>query len=292
MSSPTSADSFVSVPEPASVARMYDYYLGGKDNYEVDREAAERILAKASWLRPIARHNRWFLARAVRHCLKSGIRQVVDIGTGFPTSPSPWEVARDIAPETRVIGVDNDETVLAHARTRQVEIIKGDLRDPNAILDRLDGLVDWSRPVALTLAAVLHFLTEDDDPAGCVRAFRNTMAPGSRLVISHISRDGTPGRRHRSDRTGVQRQRRRPARVPHQPGNPELVRRVHPGGTRPGTSRGLASRSPVRPGLVHHRRRHCDAGAGRGSSRRTAGGIGDGVISDLLTENGAIIDST
>ncbi|MBX6769031.1 MAG: SAM-dependent methyltransferase [Actinomadura rubrobrunea] len=184
------------MPGPASVARMYDFYLGGKDNYEVDRETADRILAKAPWIRPVARHNRHFLARAVLHCVEEGVRQVIDIGTGFPTSPSPWEVAWTIDPGTRVIGVDNDATVLAHARAHahQAQIVHGDLRDPEAIIDRLDedGLVDWSRPVALTLVAVLHFLTDDDDPAGCIRAFRTRMAPGSRLVISHISRDGTP----------------------------------------------------------------------------------------------------
>ncbi|GAA3507811.1 SAM-dependent methyltransferase [Actinomadura keratinilytica] len=121
-------------------------------------------------------------------------RQVIDIGTGFPTSPSPWEVAWDIAPDTRVIGVDNDATVLAHARAHahRVTTVDGDLRDPAAIVARLDGLVDWSEPVALALVAVLHFLTEDDDPAGCLRVFRAKMAPGSRLVISHIARDGTP----------------------------------------------------------------------------------------------------
>ncbi|MBX6768889.1 MAG: SAM-dependent methyltransferase, partial [Actinomadura rubrobrunea] len=188
-------DRFFRVPGPASVARMYDYYLGGKDNYEVDREAAERVLAQAPWIRPVARHNRHFLARAVHHCVSSGIRQVIDIGTGFPTSPSPWEVAWTVEPDTRVIGVDNDKTVLAHARAHahQAQIVYGDLRDPDAITDVLDekGLVDWSQPVALTLVAVLHFLTDHDDPAGCIRAFRTRMAPGSRLVISHISRDGT-----------------------------------------------------------------------------------------------------
>ena len=194
MNSPHADDRFFRVPGPASVARMYDFYLGGKDNYEVDRETADRILAKAPWIRPVARHNRHFLARAVHHCVSSGIRQVIDIGTGFPTSPSPWEVAWDVDPDTRVIGVDNDQIVLAHARAHahQAEIVYGDLRDPDAIIERLDGLVDWSQPVALALVAVLHFLTDEDDPAACIRAFRTRMAPGSRLVISHISRDGTP----------------------------------------------------------------------------------------------------
>jgi len=176
---------------------MYSYFLGGKDYYEVDREAADRILAKAPWIRPVARHNRHFLARAVLHCVEeAGIRQVIDIGTGFPTSPSPWEVAWGVDPDTRVIGVDNDQIVLAHARaySHQAQIVHGDLREPDAIIDRLDkdGLVDWSQPVALALVAVLHFLTDEDDPAACIRAFRDRMAPGSRLVISHISRDGTP----------------------------------------------------------------------------------------------------
>jgi SAM-dependent methyltransferase len=184
-----------------NAARMYNYFLGGKDNFAVDREAAERVLAVAPEARDLARQNRAFLRRAVTHlAAEAGIRQFVDIGTGLPTEGNVHEIAGQVDPGTRVVYVDNDPVVLGHARallsnaTNTVSI-KGDLREPESIFDNpeLLSLIDFSEPVAVLLLAVLHFLPDGDRPAELIARLRDTLPPGSYLVLSHVTADERAG---------------------------------------------------------------------------------------------------
>jgi hypothetical protein len=181
---------------------MYDYYLGGFDNYEVDREAAERVIETFPEIRLIARTNRAFLQRAVRFVTEAGVRQIVDLGTGIPTSPNTHEVARSVAPDTRVVYVDNDPIVAAHAGARLTStpgtgFFPGDVRDPKSILDHpvLRELIDFGRPVALLLLAVLHFVRDEEDPAAIVAELTGALPAGSFLVLSHATNDFHPDRR-------------------------------------------------------------------------------------------------
>ncbi len=166
---------------------MYDYYLGGKDNFAADREAAEKVLAIVPATRDAARENRAFMQRAVRHLAGRGIRQFLDIGTGLPTQGNVHEVA---GPDAHVVYVDNDPIVLTHARAllagsrSGVEVVQGDLRDPVAIMDEAK-LIDFSEPVAVLVVAVLHFVQDSDDPARLIGLLKERMAPGSHLVLSH-----------------------------------------------------------------------------------------------------------
>jgi S-adenosyl methyltransferase len=185
-----------SVPSPA---RMYDYYLGGKDNFSADREAAELALSVVPFGREVAHANRQFLARAVTVMARDGICQFIDLGTGLPTRPNVHEVARSVHPDARVLHVDNDPMVCAHARALLatndgVAAIQGDVRAPQAILNDpgTHALIDFAQPVGVLFVAVLHFLTDDDQPWEQVAAFRWRMASGSMLAVSHITSDGTP----------------------------------------------------------------------------------------------------
>ncbi|MEU9388765.1 SAM-dependent methyltransferase [Streptomyces sp. NPDC048324] len=182
-------------PHPA---RMYDYFLGGKDNYEVDQEAAERFIQAAPEVRAAVRANRRFMERAVRYVVaEGGVRQILDIGTGLPTEPNVHQIARAVAPDTRVAYVDNDPIVSAHSRTllddddTGTSVVLADLRDPRAVLDHPDvrRVIDFDRPVALLLLAVLHFLTEDDDPDAVVATLLDALPAGSHLVLSHATVD-------------------------------------------------------------------------------------------------------
>jgi S-adenosyl methyltransferase len=180
-------------PHPA---RIYDYLLGGWDNYEVDREAAERVIGLAPDARVSVRANRDFLRRAVRTVTAAGVRQIIDIGTGIPTSPNTHEVARKTAPDVKVAYVDNDPIVATHAGAKLTDtgntgFALGDVRDPVAILEHpmIEEMIDFSRPVAVLLVAVLHFVEDAEDPAGIVRALTERLVPGSHLVISHGTLD-------------------------------------------------------------------------------------------------------
>ena len=182
-----------SKPHPA---RIYDYLLGGWDNYEVDREAAERIVALAPDARVSVRANRDFLKRAVRHVTESGIRQIIDIGTGIPTSPNTHEIAQAIAPDTRVVYVDNDPIIATHAGAKLTNadhtgFVLADVRDPRAVIDHpeISRLIDFGRPVAVMLIAVLHFVEDSDDPIGIIRTLTERLAPGSRFVLTHGTLD-------------------------------------------------------------------------------------------------------
>lgn len=190
-----------SVPSPA---RMYDYYLGGKDNFPADREAAELALSVVPFGREVARANRQFLARAVAFMAREGIGQFIDLGTGLPTRPNVHEVARSVQPDARMLYVDNDPMACSHARALLatndgVAAIQGDVRMPQAILNDpvTCALIDFTRPVAMLFVAVLHFLTDDDRPGEQVAAFRWRLASGSMLAVSHVTSDGTPRLRRR-----------------------------------------------------------------------------------------------
>ena len=182
------------VPNPA---RMYDYYLGGKDNFPADRKAAERVIAAYPQARTLALMNRRFLERAVTFLSGQGIRQFIDLGTGMPTSPNVHEVAQAIQQDTRVAYVDNDPVVTVHGRAlcgkdAGVTVIDGDIRQPGAVFTNpeLTDRIDLSQPVALLCVAVLHFITEDEEPRKIVAEFQRQMVPGSYLVISHAVTDG------------------------------------------------------------------------------------------------------
>jgi hypothetical protein len=180
-------------PHPA---RMYDYWLGGRDNYEVDRDAAERVLATQPRMRDGIRENRAFLRRAVRAVVEGGVRQIIDIGTGIPTSPNTHEVAQSVAPDTRVAYVDNDPIVGVHAQARLTSaegtgFALADLRDPIGVLEQpaVRSLIDFDQPVALLLVAVLHFVTDREQPERIVATLRDALPSGSWLVLTHGTND-------------------------------------------------------------------------------------------------------
>nr|WP_239346415.1 MULTISPECIES: SAM-dependent methyltransferase [unclassified Frankia] len=183
----------------AHPARRYDYWLGGKDNFLPDRESGDAIAAAFPTIRIAALENRRFLGRAVQFLAEeAGIRQFLDIGTGIPTANNTHEVAQAIAPESRVVYVDNDPIVLAHARALLTSDHRGataylnaDLRNPEKILSHpdLQRTLDLSRPVALMLIAVLHFVPDADDPYGAVSRLLAALPSGSYLAISHVTRD-------------------------------------------------------------------------------------------------------
>ncbi|WP_370657227.1 MULTISPECIES: SAM-dependent methyltransferase [unclassified Frankia] len=183
-------------------ARMYDYYLGGKDNFPADREAAEQALSVFPNARIAARQNREFMIRATRYLAgEVGIRQFLDIGTGIPTSPNLHEAAQSIAPDARVVYADNDPIVLTHARALltgtpagRTAYIDADLHDTERILDapELRETLDLSRPVALSLISIFPFIPDTDDPHGILRRLLDALAPGSHLVLTHLSADFDP----------------------------------------------------------------------------------------------------
>jgi O-methyltransferase involved in polyketide biosynthesis len=184
-------------PAQPNIARMYDYWLQGKDHYPADRAAALGVMEKFPEVATIAQANRAFLARAVRYVAKQGVTQFIDLGAGLPTSPNTHEVARETVPDARVCYVDNDQLVLAHARALlevddHVSVTAGDLRAPGAALasPAAASLIDATRPVCVLLVSVLHFLTPDEADAA-VAAVRRWMAPGSYLVISAGTSTGT-----------------------------------------------------------------------------------------------------
>jgi hypothetical protein len=183
-------------PHPA---RRYDYWLGGKDNFQADRDAAEAIAAVFPHIRTAARENRAFMQRAVRYLTAEvGVRQFLDIGTGLPTANNVHDVAQGIAPESRIVYVDNDPLVLTHARALltsspegETAYIDADVRNPDKILSdpAVSETLNWSEPVALLLVAVLHFVEDDEDPYGIVRQLVDALPAGSFLVLSHATFD-------------------------------------------------------------------------------------------------------
>ena len=188
-----------SKPHPA---RMYDYYLGGKNHFAADRETAELGLAGWKSGRIAARENRAFLGRAVRFLAgEAGIRQFLDIGTGLPTTNNVHEVAQDVAPSARVVYSDNDPLVLAHARALltsspegRTAYVPGDLRDPSGLLadPLVNEVIDFSQPVALMLVAVLHFVPDEFKPEEILATLTSALPSGSYLVASHITAEHDP----------------------------------------------------------------------------------------------------
>ena len=183
-------------------ARIYDYFLGGKNHFAADREVADKTIAAAPFARTMARENRAFLGRAVRYlAAEAGIRQFLDIGTGLPTTGSVHEVAQAVDPASRVVYADNDPLVLAHARALLTSAPEGrtgyihaDLRDPAAILDdsATRDILNFSRPVALILVAVLHFIPEDTKLTEIVGTLMKALPSGSYVVASHVSGEHVP----------------------------------------------------------------------------------------------------
>ncbi|MFF0200779.1 SAM-dependent methyltransferase [Streptomyces sp. NPDC005017] len=174
-------------------ARIWNYWLGGKDNYEVDRAAGDQIRQLHPGIGEYARADRLFLGRAVRHLVADrGIRQFLDIGTGLPTADNTHEVAQRTAPESRIVYVDNDPLVLAHARALLTSTDEGrtdyldeDLRNVDAILEHASRSLDFSKPVALILLGVVIFIGDDEDPYGLVKRLTDALPAGSHLVLSH-----------------------------------------------------------------------------------------------------------
>ncbi|MER7497876.1 SAM-dependent methyltransferase [Streptomyces pharetrae] len=174
-------------------ARIWNYWLGGKDNYEVDRAAGDQIRRLHPGIGEYARADRLFLGRAVRYLVEeAGIRQFLDIGTGLPTADNTHEVAQRLAPEARIVYVDNDPLVLAHARALLTSTPEGrtdyldeDLRNVDAILEHASRTLDFSEPVALILLGVVIFIGDDEDPYSLVRRLVDALPAGSHLVLSH-----------------------------------------------------------------------------------------------------------
>jgi SAM-dependent methyltransferase len=180
---------------------VYAYWLGGKDHYPADREAAEEVIRRRPQVVAGARANRAFLARVVRYlAAECGIRQFLDIGTGLPAPDNTHDVAQAVAADCRVVYVDDDPLVLAHARALltssqqgSCDYVDADLPDTPTVLAGASWALDFDRPTAVLLLAVLHFIPDTDDPAGIVAALARQLAPGSYLVISHLTSDFAPG---------------------------------------------------------------------------------------------------
>jgi S-adenosyl methyltransferase len=187
-------------PDIPSTARIYDYLLGGKDNYPADRAAAEQIALALPNVRTSFQWNRAFLGRAVRYlAVTRGIRQFIDVGAGLPTVRNVHEVAQEAVPDSHVVYVDNDPVVLAHGRhllhgVAGTTIVEHDLRQPDEILDdpEVRALINFEQPVALLLVAILHFIPDDDDPGGIIAKLLEPFPSGSYLVMSHGTADAAP----------------------------------------------------------------------------------------------------
>lgn len=182
-------------PRIPNAARIYDYFLGGKDNYAADRKAAETLLAVEPETQAAVRENRRFLGRAVRYLTERGIRQFIDLGTGLPTMDNVHQIAQEDDPDARVVYVDHDPVVCVHARAllekvEGVTTLHADLRRPGDIIDsdKTRSLIDFSRPMAVLMVAVLHFIP-DEEAYPAVARFRDVLPAGSYLAISHITGD-------------------------------------------------------------------------------------------------------
>ncbi|MET9420032.1 SAM-dependent methyltransferase [Streptomyces sp. NPDC006540] len=184
-------------PHPA---RVYDWFLGGKDNYPVDEELGRQIMGVDGTARYVARTNRWFMQRVTRWLAgEAGIRQFLDIGTGIPTEPNLHQVAQGMAPDARIVYADNDPIVLTHAeallrssREGITDYVQADVRDPARILEQARKSLDFTRPVALSLVALTHFLGDEDRPYDLVARLVDALPSGSYLVLSQLTADFDP----------------------------------------------------------------------------------------------------
>ncbi|MFF4713080.1 SAM-dependent methyltransferase [Streptomyces eurythermus] len=183
-------------PHPA---RMYDYYLGGKDSYPVDEEAAERVISFLPAIRIAARTNRSFMNRAARLLAERGVTQFLDIGTGIPTEPNLHQVVQAVNPQARVVYVDNDPIVLRHAEALlrstpegATKYIEADVREPEKIIGSAKEILDFEEPVALSLVALLHFVSDEYRPYELVNDLLAPLPSGSFLMLSHVTGDFDP----------------------------------------------------------------------------------------------------
>jgi SAM-dependent methyltransferase len=181
----------------AHPARVYDYWLGGKDNFAADRAAAEQVMQVMPEILDTVRGNRQFLVRAVRFLRDAGIRQFIDIGSGLPSSPNVHEIAQAGQSGARVVYVDNDPVVFLHAEALMAAndattVVRADLRDVDEVLAKAGELLDLSQPTGLLFVGCLHHIVDSDDPAGVVARYLAAQAPGSHLVISHATDEPSP----------------------------------------------------------------------------------------------------
>jgi len=195
------------IPHPA---RVYDYMLGGRDNFAADREMAERGLELVPEMRDSSRGNRDFLIRAVGFARDAGIRQFLDIGTGLPISPNTHEIARVGHPDARVVYVDNDPVVFMRAEALMADddavvVVRSDLRDIDQVLADAGRLLDFSQPVALLLVAVLHCIADVDEAVEIAARYLAALAPGSYLVLSHSTDEFAPERTHAASAEAARR---------------------------------------------------------------------------------------
>lgn len=182
-----------------NIARMNDYLLGGKDNFAADRQAAEQLLAVAPGMKTMMAENRLFLGRAVRFLAQQGIRQFFDIGAGLPTRKNSHEVAREVAPDSRVVYVDDDPVAICHsqailARDDRTAAVNGDILHPEELVADpvVRRVIDFDEPVAVLLCGALHFIPDSDDPLKRIAWLRDELVPGSYLVLSHGVSEGEP----------------------------------------------------------------------------------------------------
>ena len=192
--------------EKPSTARMYDYYLGGSHNFEADRALAQRTIAIWPDAPHQARANRAFLRRVVAYLAEAGIDQFLDLGSGIPTSGNVHEVVREVNPAARVVYVDADAVAVAHSKALLAQVpearaFHADLRDPAAVLDdpEIAEVLDFSRPIALLMFAVLQFVAEEDEPGAILARYRDATAPGSYLAISHWTNEYRPESARRAE---------------------------------------------------------------------------------------------
>ena len=197
--SPSRVPADVDITRP-SVARVYDFYLGGSHNFEADREFARKVLATTPEVPIIVQENRAFLRRAVRHLCAAGIDQFLDLGSGIPTVGNVHEVAQQVNPQARVVYVDNDLIAVTHSQRLltdddQTTVVDADLRNPDNVLANpaVHTHLNLDRPVAVLLVAVLHFIADDEHPAAFISDYMHAVGSGSYLVISHGSTDGRQG---------------------------------------------------------------------------------------------------
>ncbi|MEU3053614.1 SAM-dependent methyltransferase [Streptomyces griseus] len=190
-----------SKPHPA---RVYDWLLGGKDNYAVDQEVGEKLPAEA---RANAARNRAFMHRSAAWLARQGVDQFLDVGTGIPTAPNLHQIVQRITPTARIVYADNDPIVLRHAEALLVSSPEGatdylhaDVREPEAILEQARKVLDFDRPIALSLIALMHFLRDEEDPYGITRTLVGALAPGSFLVLSHGTADQHPELREETEK--------------------------------------------------------------------------------------------
>ncbi|HWC78595.1 MAG TPA: SAM-dependent methyltransferase [Pseudonocardiaceae bacterium] len=182
-----------------NAARVYDWYLDGANNFDVDREFGRRAEQLLPDVKHVARMNRQFLGRAVRELTEAGVDQFIDLGSGIPTAGNVHEVAQKINPASRVIYVDNEPVAVAHSQlilegNERADIVAADIRDPDAVLRNpvTRRILDFDRPIVVIMCTILHFVLDQDNPQDIVKRYRDASVPGSYLVISHGTTDNRP----------------------------------------------------------------------------------------------------